>query len=166
MLKIPSLFYRSRKYPTPSEVLYFCKCQIKQTIEHCCHIGDEKYWILTFRFRLISKRLRGLLEEIIALTLHPLYPADNIWRVSLLYRYFHVKFSDKFHSLVLLVSNFQCFDTLIYFHRVESPSYHHHVSQMQEESILKCVEKIYSYLLNSFSRAVNVCKNVLCVYVT
>lgn len=31
-------FYRSKKYPTPSTILYLSKSQIRLKMEYCCHI--------------------------------------------------------------------------------------------------------------------------------
>ena len=91
---------RSRKFLTPSAILYLYKSQIRPTMEYCSHIWAGSPYNALSVLDEIQKRLRGLVGEQLYSTLPPLSLRRNVASLSLFYRYFHGKCSGELHDSV------------------------------------------------------------------
>ena len=100
------LFYRSKKYLTPSAILYLFKSPIRMKMEYCCHIwGGTAQTSLSCLDR-VQNRLRNLVGDGLFSTLAPLSHRREVASLALFYRYFHGKCSDELHALVPKVQKF------------------------------------------------------------
>ena len=96
---VGSLF-RSKKYLSPSSILYLYKSQIRPKMEYCCHIlGGAAKTSLSCLDR-VQRRLRYLVEDELYSTLPPLVHRRYVSSLSLFYRYLNGKCSSELHSLV------------------------------------------------------------------
>ena len=98
--KMVGSFYRSRKYLSPSSILYLYKSQIRPTMEYCCHIWSGASQRSLSSLDTVQRRLLGLIGHDLYSTLQPLSHRRNVASISLFYRYFHGKCSQELHSLV------------------------------------------------------------------
>ena len=98
--KMVGSFYRSRKYLTPEAIIYLYKSQIRHMIEYCCHIwGGAALSSLSCLDR-VQNRLRNLVGDDLFNSLQSLSHRRDVASLSLLYRYFHGKCSNKLSLLV------------------------------------------------------------------
>ena len=93
-------FYRSRKYLTPSALLYLYKSQIRLKMEYCCHLWAGCSQHALSSLDKIQNRMRGLVGDELFASLQPLSHRRNVASLSLFYRYFQGKCSEELHSLV------------------------------------------------------------------
>ena len=92
--------YRTRKYLTPSAILYLYKSQIRPRMEYCCHIWAGAAQSSLACLDRVQNRLQNLVGSDLFTTLQPLSHRRNVASLTLLYRYFHGKCSVELHSLV------------------------------------------------------------------
>ena len=93
-------FYRSKKFLTPSALLYLYKSQIRPRMEYCCHLWDGSSQHSLSSLDRIQNRMHGLVGDELFASLQTLSHRRNVASLALFYRYFHGKCSDELHSLV------------------------------------------------------------------
>ena len=104
--KMIGSLYRSRKYLTPSAILYLYKSQIRPRMEYCCHIWAGACKSSLSSLDRVQRRLRWLIGEELFNTLQPLSHRRDVASLSLFYRYFHGRCSEELHSLVPALRSF------------------------------------------------------------
>ena len=70
--KMVGSFYRSRKYLSPSSILYLYKSQIRSTMEYCCHVWTGASERSLSSLDSVQRRLLGLVGLDLYATLQPL----------------------------------------------------------------------------------------------
>ena len=120
--KMIGSLYRSRKYLTPSAILYLYKSQIRPRMEYCCHIWAGACKSSLSSLDRVQRRLRWLIGEELFNTLQPLSHRRDVASLSLFYRYFHGRCSEELHSLVPALQSFPvrtCFAVTAHWYHVD-----------------------------------------------
>lgn len=94
-VKMVGSIYRSRKYLTPSPVLYLYKIRVRPKMEYCWHLWTEAAQSSFSGFDWVQNRFRGLVEKGLIIIEWPLSNSHNV----ISYRYFHSKCSDKLFQI-------------------------------------------------------------------
>ena len=105
--KMVGSFYRSRKYLTPSALLYLYKSQIRPKMEYCCHIWAGAAKTTLSSLDRVQRRLRRLVGDDLYGKLQPLSLRRDVASLALFYRYYHGLCSEELHSIVPPLKTFE-----------------------------------------------------------
>ena len=105
--KMVGSFYRSRKYLTPSALLYLYKSQIRPRMEYCCHIWAGAAKTTLSSLDRVQRRLRWLVGDDLYGKLQPLSLRRDVASLALFYRYYHGMCSEELHSIVPPLKTFE-----------------------------------------------------------